>query len=178
MTSEAGYFLCGKRIGFRWWTDDDFELAKGLWGDPSVTRLFSKEPLSDLQIRERLQAEIKRADEHKMQYWPMFELATGLHIGCGGFRPYRADEQIYELGFHLRPAFWGKGLASEAGKTLIEYGFGQLSAKAIFAGHHPDNLPSQAVLLKLGFEEIGKELYPPTGLLHPSYMLRACPTVR
>lgn len=165
------YFLCSERIGFRWWTPDDFAIAKDLWGDPSVTRLFAKLPLSDSQIHERLQTEMERATTYKMQYWPMFELSSGVHVGCGGLRPHR--ERIYELGFHLRPKFWGKGLATEAGKTLIAYGFNELGAGAIFAGHHPDNSASRSVLLKLGFEETGNEYYEPTGLFHPSYLLRA-----
>lgn len=107
-----------------------------------------------------------------MQYWPMFELSSGAHIGCGGFRPYKPADHVIELGFHLRPAFWGKGLATEAGETLINYGFDKLRAHAIFAGHHPDNHASKSVLLKLGFEESGAEFYEPTGLYHPSYLLR------
>lgn len=170
---NSEYFLCSKRIGFRWWTTDDFAIAKELWGDPAVTRLFTKLPLSDSQIKERLELEIERAKTYKMQYWPMFELSTGRHIGCGGLRPYRPAERIYELGFHLRPEFWGKGIATEAGKALIAYGFNELAAGAIFAGHHPDNSSSRNVLLKLGFEESGSEFYEPTGLLHPSYLLRA-----
>ena len=170
MNSE--YFLCGPRIGFRWWTSADISLAKGLWGDPAVTRLFSKEALTDEQVLARLKDEIEKASLYGMQYWPMFELSSGLHIGCGGFRHYKPDEQIYELGFHLRPAFWGKGLATEAGEILIRYGFEQLSANAIFAGHHPANLASRAVLLKLGFEETSAAFYEPTGLFHPSYLLQ------
>jgi hypothetical protein len=62
------YFLSGTRIGFRRWTPDDFAIAKELWGDPDVTRLFSKEPLSDIQIRERLGAEMDSARTYGMQY--------------------------------------------------------------------------------------------------------------
>ena len=164
------YFLCSERIGFRWWAQDDFVLAKQLWGDPEVTRLFSKAPLSDIHIQERLNTEIKQAKTYGMQYWPMFELATGRHIGCGGLRPYRPVENVYELGFHLRPAYWGKGFATEAGKAILTYGIEQLGTCAIFAGHHPDNSSSRKVLLKLGFEETGAEFYEPTGLFHPSYI--------
>ena len=37
----------------------------------------------------------------------------------------------------------------EAGRAAIEYGFGRLGAKAIFAGHHPENVASRKVLLNL-----------------------------
>lgn len=162
-------FLRSNRIGFRWWSADDYQLARELWGDPAVTRFFSKEPFTDEQVQERLNLEIDRAAKFKMQYWPIFKLATNLHIGCAGLRPYRED--IFELGVHVRELFWGKGYATEAGRALIEHSK-TMGARALFAGHHPDNLASKNVLLKLGFEETGTEFYEPTGLLHPSYLLQ------
>ena len=56
----------------------------------------------------------------------------------------------------------------------IEYGFGRLGAKAIFAGHHPENVASRKVLLKLGFRYTGDEIFPETGILEPTYRLEAC----
>jgi RimJ/RimL family protein N-acetyltransferase len=88
-----------------------------------------------------------------------------------GFRPYGKQERVYELGFHFRRAFWGQGLAAEAARAVISYGFGTLGAEALFAGHHPLNEASRRVLLKLGFIYAGTELYQPTGLMHPNYWL-------
>ena len=31
-----------ERLCFRLWTADDFDLARGLWGDEGVTRLFHR----------------------------------------------------------------------------------------------------------------------------------------
>ncbi|HEY9867589.1 MAG TPA: GNAT family N-acetyltransferase [Candidatus Obscuribacterales bacterium] len=175
---SSPYFLCSERLGFRWWSREDLPLAKQLWGDPEVTRLFSKTALSDFEIQERLNAEIDRGNTHGVQYWPMFELVTDLHIGCCGLRPYRLADKVYELGFHLRPVFWGRGLASEAGRTMLDYAITEVGAHAIFAGHHPENVASRNVLLKLGFEETGAEFYEPTGLFHPSYMFYIKPEAR
>lgn len=86
-----------------------------------------------------------------MQCWPVFLLDEDQHMGCAGLRPYRVEEQVYELGFHLRRAFWGQGLANDAACAVINYGFGTLGVKALFAGHHPSNEASQRLLLKLGF---------------------------
>jgi len=44
------YFLQTERLGFRLWNHSDRELALCLWGDPEVTRLFSKDPLSQEQV--------------------------------------------------------------------------------------------------------------------------------
>jgi RimJ/RimL family protein N-acetyltransferase len=165
------YFLCSERLGFRSWQTADFLLAKGLWGDPEVTRLFSKQPLSDEQIEERLRAEIKREKVYRVQYWPIFELSSGEHTGCCGLRPYQPEKEIFELGFHLRTSCWGKGYATEASRTVLDYARSGFGIKNIFAGHHPENTSSAKVLLKLGFKPTGTVFYKPTGLYHPSYML-------
>lgn len=91
-------------------------------------------------------------------------------MGCCGLRPF--EPGAFELGFHLRPAFWGRGLATEAARAAIAYAFPELDAALLIAGHHPQNQASRRVLEKLGFSYIGENLYPPTGLMHPSYELR------
>lgn len=79
------------------------------------------------------------------------------------------EASIYELGFHLRSAYWGQGIAFKAATAVIHYAFDKLGASDIFVGRHPDNMGSEKVLNKLGFHYIGKEFYAPTGLMHPSY---------
>lgn len=123
-------------------------------------------------VPSRLQQEIKQEQETGLQSWPFFLLDGNGHAGCAGLRPSRAEERVYELGIHLRRTDWGKGLAKEAARAVIDYGFGTLGATALFAGHHPRNEASRRLLLKLGFVHTHEELYKPTGLLHPSYLLR------
>jgi RimJ/RimL family protein N-acetyltransferase len=63
------------------------------------------------------------------------------------------------------------GLALEAGGAVINFAFANLGAKALFAGHHPQNAASRTVLEKLEFRFTHEETYPPTGQMHPSYLL-------
>ena len=164
------YFLTTARIGFRCWSVGDLPLALALWGDPDVTR-FIGGPFSSEQIRQRLDDEIASMRAHGVQYWPLFLLRSDEHVGCGGLRPYDLEHGIYEIGFHLRPAYWGQGLAVEVGQAIIAFAFDATGANALFAGHHPANTTSQRVLEKLGFRFTHDELYPPTGLKHRSYLL-------
>jgi RimJ/RimL family protein N-acetyltransferase len=165
------YLLKSRRIGFRCWRDDDFELATRLWGNPEVTA-FIGGPFSPEQVQARLANEIALVREYGVQYWPVFLLEADEHIGAAGLRPYRVEEGIYELGVHLRPAFWKRGLATEAARAVMDYAFSKQGAKALFAGHHPGNEASRELLRKLGFAYTHEELYPPTGLMHPSYLFR------
>jgi RimJ/RimL family protein N-acetyltransferase len=165
------YFLTTQRLGFRFWTENDLALAIGLWGDERVTAMIGG-PFTPETVQARLAGEIAQVREHAVQYWPIFLSQSGEHAGCAGLRPYRPQERIYELGVHLRPKFWGEGLATEAGRAVIAYSFDDLNAEALFAGHNPRNDMSKRFLLKLGFIYTHDEFYPPTGLMHPSYILR------
>jgi len=165
------YFLRSARLGFRWWEAPDLELAESLWGDPEVTRLIGG-PFPLEQIHQRLEQEIAGAKSNRMQYWPIFLLSNDDFAGCCGLRPYRPAGSIFEIGFHLRRAHWGQGYAQEAARVVIEHAFTSLGAKALFAGHHPENETSKRLLEKLGFRYERDEHYGPSGLMHPSYLLK------
>jgi RimJ/RimL family protein N-acetyltransferase len=169
--ASAAHFLTSSRIGFRTWALDDLPLALSLWGDPEVTRhIDSRGQLTPQQVNERLLREIATQQVAGVQYWPIFLLASGEHLGCAGLRP-RPAEGVYEFGVHLRPMYWGRGYATEAGHAVLRYAFERLGAKAVFAGHHPRNDASRRMLAALGFRYTHDELYPPTGLHHPSYLM-------
>jgi [ribosomal protein S5]-alanine N-acetyltransferase len=168
----AAYFLRSERLGFRPWSEADVGLAMALWGDPEVTRLIGG-PFSPGQVRERLSREIATAQAHGVQYWPIFLLTTGEHVGCCGLRPYNAEEGVYEIGVHVRRVCWGNGYAPEATRAVMAHAFRSLGVRALFAGHNPANGASRRILEQLGFRYTHDEFYPPTGLHHPSYLLTA-----
>lgn len=164
------YFLSTERLNFRCWREDDLPLAMAVWGDAEVSRYVGG-PFSEQQVAARLAKETASMSEHRIQYWPIFLRTSAAHVGCAGMRMYNAEERVFAAGYYLRRSFWGQGLAQEAGRAVIAYAFDQLGAHALFAGHHPQNAVSRHVLAKLGFRYTHDELYVPTGLLHPSYLL-------
>lgn len=174
---SAPWFLATERLGFRCWRDDDLELAVSLWGDPRVTRLIDARPrLTRDDVRERLELEIRHQRELGVQYWPFFLLESGDFAGCCGLKPYEGDPALYEMGFHLRFDLWGRGLAAEAARAVIDHAEAELHVPLLLAGHNPENHASRKVLEKLGFRHIRDELFSGTGLVHPLYELRLDPT--
>jgi [ribosomal protein S5]-alanine N-acetyltransferase len=165
-----GYFLTSARLGFRCWSADDLPLAQALWGDLEVTRFFGG-PFSTEEVSRRLEREIARMKTHRFQYWPIHSLTSGDHVGCCGLRPYRAETQVHELGFHLRPKYWGQGFALEAAQAVIPFAFSTIGAISLSAGHHPDNLASKKVIEKLGFRYSHHEFFEALGIDIPYYLL-------
>jgi RimJ/RimL family protein N-acetyltransferase len=169
------YFISTKRIGFSKWNPVDLDLATQLWGEDDVTQFICAAGKFTYQdIIDRLNKEIHNNEMYQIQYWPIFELATDELIGCCGIRPFKSEKHSYELGFHLRKKYWGMGYATEAARAVLDYSFTTLGAAKLYAGHHPQNKASEKLILKLGFQYLGKNFYEPTGLYHLSYELVNC----
>jgi RimJ/RimL family protein N-acetyltransferase len=164
-------FLRSRRLGFRTWRPTDITLALDLWGDPAVTRFISRQGFTDAEIRVRLEREIASQETSGIQYWPIFSLEDGQHIGCCGLRPRQGHPRAPEFGVHIGSNHWRQGYAFEAGSVVIEHAFGTLGFEALFAGHNPHNVASRTLLARLGFAHTHNEFYAPTGLEHPSYLL-------
>lgn len=164
------YFLQSQRLGFRTWSSADLPIAEALWGDSDVTRLLGG-PFSPEAIQGRLDQEIASQRDHGVQYWPIFLLDSGENVGCCGLRPYRNEQRVFELGVHIRQAHWGHRFALEAAAAVMTYAFVTLKIKAMIAGHNPANERSRQLLTRLGFTYTHDELYPPTGLNHPMYVV-------
>ena len=179
-----------RRLYFRTWRPQDLPLALLLFGDARVTSYIGG-PFTEAQIRERFEREIDNLAKFQVQYWPVFvkvsddfagvakvsdDFAGVAKVsddfaGCCGLRPRDPAQGSFEIGFYLRPKYWGKGLAAEAAQAVATYAFDAVGARRLFAGHHPENAASRRALAKLGMRYTHDELYPPTGLLHPSYIL-------
>jgi len=74
-------------------------------------------------------------------------------VGAAGLR--RIEPGNWELGYWLAPDCWGRGLASEAARAMVVYGFEKLDAEALQSGHFTDNPASGRVLQKAGFAANG-----------------------
>ena len=61
-----------------------------------------------------------------------------------------------ELGFVFSPAVWNQGLATEAARELIRFGFAELGLHRISATCHPDNAASARTLVKAGMSQEGR----------------------
>ncbi len=80
----------------------------------------------------------------------------GRYIGRAGLYPYRTDDGVIvpaeaTLAFYIARPYWGRGIATEAGRAFIDHGFRNLGLAKIHAGMNAANPASQRVIEKLGF---------------------------
>lgn len=158
------------RLRFATWSEVDARLARVLWGDPAVTaRITVRGTLRPAETEARLAQEQAHRARHGVQYWPLFEEEGGAFLGAAGLHARR--QGVDELGVHLLPSAWGRGIAAEAGRAVARFAFEERGSDALFAGHHPDNHASRRLLSRLEFSWTHDEYFPPTRALHPSYRL-------
>ena len=81
--------------------------------------------------------------------------ATQLPVGRIGIH-VEAQEDVWTIGFWIAPERWGQGLAAEAAKAVIEFGFSRLDAKVIRGAHATWNVQSKRVFEKLGMRLLGE----------------------
>ncbi len=85
--------------------------------------------------------------------------ATGAFIGFCGLKFLKETNEV-DLGYRLKMKYWGMGLATEAARASVKFGFDTLQLAKIVAFILPENKPSQRVLEKLDFvweEELMEE---------------------
>ena len=93
----------------------------------------------------------------RRQYQLGIELArTGSVVGMTRIGVDSERHRSANIGYSVAPAFWGRGIASEAAALIVGFGFERLGMHRIWATHHPENAASRRVLDKLGFREEGR----------------------
>ena len=76
-------------------------------------------------------------------------------VGVVGLRSSEDGRQA-ELGYWVGRRFWGHGVASEAAGRLARWALANLDIERVVAAAALDNLPSLAVLRRIGFREMGQ----------------------
>ena len=74
-------------------------------------------------------------------------------IGCCGAFPVADEPGVYECGYWVRVADWGKGVATEAAGELVRFVSAGYPCERLRARVLVGNGASEAVLRKLGFAE-------------------------
>ena len=144
--------LTTERLLLRHWRASDSEAFAAMNADPDVMRHFPgtlQAEASDALLH-RISSEL---DERGWGLWALEERASGRVLGFTGLSPVPFAAPFapaVEIGWRLVRSHWGRGLASEAARASLKYGFGALSLHEIVAFTFVGNERSRAVMRRLG----------------------------
>jgi ribosomal-protein-alanine N-acetyltransferase len=148
-----------ERLLLRAFRADDFESFAAMRADAEVMR-FIGQPVGP-QTREQAEGWQEKNDrrwrDNGFGMWAVVERATGELFGwCGLSR--LEDTQEVEVGYGLARRAWGRGLATEAARASLRYGFESMGLTRIVAVVNPANHASRHVVEKLGLRYV-KDAY-------------------
>lgn len=71
-------------------------------------------------------------------------------VGWCGLGPLEFNPRDIEIYYGLSKEYWGKGIATEAAKAMLHYGFETIRLDKIVAVTDPQNVASKRVIEKIG----------------------------
>lgn len=83
--------------------------------------------------------------------------SNSLLIGNCGVRVNDSLLREANIGYELDPLYWGQGLATEAARMIVQFGFQELGMHRIWAQTLVENKGSARVLTKLGMQQEARE---------------------
>jgi RimJ/RimL family protein N-acetyltransferase len=96
----------------------------------------------------------------------------GSFVGWFHLRPSVADPSVLELGYRLRHAVWGRGLATEGSRTLLRHAFETLDQLEVDACTDPLNVASSRIMIKCGMKRVESFVHPRRGVQVDRYLVR------
>jgi ribosomal-protein-alanine N-acetyltransferase len=81
-----------------------------------------------------------------------------LVIGSAGFHAPPDEDGRVEVGYRVEPGYRRQGVASEVVRALFDWAAREHGVTRFRASVSPDNLPSLAVIGRLGFRQVGVQM--------------------
>ncbi|MBC5825077.1 MAG: GNAT family N-acetyltransferase [Candidatus Eremiobacteraeota bacterium] len=135
--------------------DDIIHLAE-IDTDPAVMQYIHSGAVIPIEAgRAKWEAYLaKYGAESDFGLWIIEDKANGDFLGWAILQNLDGGEEI-EVGYRLPVRAWGRGVATEAARELLRYGFEDLELGEIAAVTKPENRGSRHVLEKIGMRFVG-----------------------
>ncbi len=126
---------------------------KGL--SDNAMRAATKQALLDTPARQNQWWE-NAQKEHlagRLVRWCAFAKEDGRYLALLTIKEIDYQNYRGEVGYSLLRAEWGKGFGTEAVSRIVDYAFEVIGLHSLCAMILPDNIPSQRLIKRLGFEQ-------------------------
>jgi len=141
------------RLCMRPWTHADVDALHALWITPEVRRyLWDGTVITREQAVSVVDASLESFARDGFGMWAVLALSGDpgdAVIGFCGLRWF-GEPPAVELLYGLDPRQWGQGLATEAARAMLRYGFDGRALERIFAGADSPNAASFRLMARLG----------------------------
>ena len=126
------------------------DVTRHLTWDPHPNIAYTREYLAYVS------AHYAAGDFHD---WAVIDRESDRMIGTCGFTRFHYESDCAEIGYVIHPAYWGRGIATEAVGAVIRFGFQRLELNRIEAKFMEENMASRRVMEKNGmiFEGIQRQ---------------------
>jgi RimJ/RimL family protein N-acetyltransferase len=141
-----------ERLLFREHEPDDLEPFCAMEADAEVRRWVGGRPRTREEAERKFRSTYLKPSHGRRGMWATVLKAENRYIGyCGVY-----GEGV--LGYYLARPYWGRGLATEAARALVAFGFRELGLTRITASVEVGNEASRHILEKLGFAHVRREI--------------------
>lgn len=148
---------------------DDIDLAIEMFTDPQVVKYLGG-PMSVAEIHAEMPTWLRRGGDGCIGIWCVSDIGTGEKYGSTALLPMPVEEDDtdwslvvpgempagdIEVGYFLKRAAWGKGIATEVCRRMLEFAFEETVLQEVVATVDSGNSGSRRVLDKCGFTHFG-----------------------
>jgi len=153
-----------KRLRLRGHEPRDFTEAFAMWSDPVVVRFIGGKPNTEQQVWSKQLAYAGLWTRLGFGYWAVEEKETGKFVGELGFADFKREltpsiQGVPELGWAFVTRVHGQGYATEGVQAAIAWGDQHLKSKRTVCMIDPENVASQRVAQKCGYQEYARTTY-------------------
>lgn len=142
------------RLILREFVEDDWQATLAYQSNPLYLRYYAWTQRTEDDARAFIGMFLaQQAEQPRRKFQLALVLkASGRLIGSGGIRLSDLEAREASIGYELDPRFWGHGLATEAAREMLRFGFDDLGMHRIFGDCVADNVTSARVMEKIGMQ--------------------------
>ncbi|REC60205.1 N-acetyltransferase [Chryseobacterium pennae] len=139
-------------IIIREFTPQELHLFLDLFTSENVTRYLPYK--SPEEFKEMFEKALSDYEEGPFSRWGIFNAQNDDFVGMCLARTFHHNSNQIEIGYILGENYWGKGIGTQISKALVSHCLSTDEKKDIVAVTDLDNIGSQKVLIKTGFNRI------------------------
>ena len=143
-----------ERLVLRGFEERDLDAYAEFTADPEVMRYMGRGPFDRAGAWREIAFFLGHFELRGFTHWALELRETGELVGrCGPFYP--EGWPALEVGWLLGRRHWGRGYASEAARTALDFAWSELRAQRVVSLVHPENDRSARVARRLGAQPAG-----------------------